>query len=133
HNTDTTLNKIQSNRCQSIEQIAKDLIDLNDSKFTETIEQIKRIYNVNEEIMVYSRGNQKGEIFSSYLQLKAVEFLNTGFYKKNTSIQAIMTKIIELEKDISSLKKDKTNLTAHIRSLSMQLVRARDTKRRYIS
>ncbi|RIB27344.1 hypothetical protein C2G38_2160854 [Gigaspora rosea] len=33
-----------------------------------------------------------------------------------------MTKIIELEKDISSLKKDKTNLTAHIRSLSMQLL-----------
>ncbi|CAG8778224.1 12938_t:CDS:2, partial [Gigaspora rosea] len=68
--------------------------------------------------------------FSSCLQLKAMKFFNAGFYKKNTSIT---TKIIELEKEISSLKKNKINLITHIQLLSIQVVHAKNTKRRYIS
>ncbi|CAG8767886.1 132_t:CDS:2, partial [Dentiscutata erythropus] len=128
---DTTLNKIQSNRYQSIEQIVKDLIDLNDSKFTETIEQIKRIYNVNEE-----SEQQRNELINKIQNLPTNQVSRASYLfqvMKNTSIQAITTKIIELEKEISFLKKDKINLTAHIRSLSIQVVHARDTKKRYIS
>ncbi|RIB29942.1 hypothetical protein C2G38_2154176 [Gigaspora rosea] len=59
-----------------------------------------------------------------------MKFFNAGFYKKNTSIT---TKIIELEKEISSLKKNKINLITHIQLLSIQVVHAKNTKRRYIS
>ncbi|CAB4406048.1 unnamed protein product [Rhizophagus irregularis] len=62
--------------------------------------------------MVYSKGDRKGEILSPHLQIKAVEFLNSGLYKKESSTQAMEDKIKELEKENLQLKKDKAKLSS---------------------
>ena len=58
------------------------------------------------QTMVYSKGDRKGEILSPHLQIKAVEFLNSGLYKKESSTQAMEDKIKELEKENLQLKKN---------------------------
>ncbi|CAB4399465.1 unnamed protein product [Rhizophagus irregularis] len=61
--------------------------------------------------MVYSKGDQKGEILSPHLQIKAVEF-------QESSTQEMEDKIKELEKENLQLK-----------NLSMQVVQAKKEKR----
>ncbi|PKC56929.1 hypothetical protein RhiirA1_473281 [Rhizophagus irregularis] len=75
--------------------------------------------------MVYSKGDQKGEILSPYLQIKAVEFFNSGLYKKRSFTQAVEDKIKELEKENLQLKKNRAKLSSCIHSFSTQVVQAK--------
>src|SRR5688500_18813258 len=85
------------------------------------------------QIMVYSKGDQKGEILSQYLQTKAIEFLNSGLYKKEPSYQVMKNKIKKLEKENLCLKKNQAKSRSRIHSLSVQVSKAKCARRRQTS
>ncbi|CAG8497842.1 12725_t:CDS:2 [Dentiscutata erythropus] len=102
------LDNIQSHRHQIIKQVIKDFNDLNDDDFNLMIKQIKEIreiYRINNEA-----GKQKGEIYSTYLQLKAAEFINSELYKK-TSLR-----IQSLSMQVTCAKKKQKKHISKIRS-----------------
>lgn len=135
-----SLNNLSDNDFSAIVNQVKGLSKYSEKKRNDLINKI-RCLPANQissachlfQIMVYSRREQEGVIISPYLQNKAMEFLNSGLYQKESFIQEMKSKIKELEKENLHLNKDKANLNSRIHSLSMQVIQARNAKRKQIS
>ncbi|CAG8804563.1 17091_t:CDS:1 [Racocetra persica] len=85
------------------------------------------------QTMLYSQGNHKGEIVSTYLQNKACEFIDISLYKNNhnIAINALKLKNKNLRQENRRLKRYKSSFTT--RSLSVRIARAKQFKRKQIS
>ncbi|CAJ0848327.1 2915_t:CDS:2, partial [Entrophospora sp. SA101] len=83
--------------------------------------------------MTYDKGNHRGEIYSSYIQKKAKEFVNSSIYKQSSSMSSIQEKISEMETKIHKIEKEKENTDLQLRSLKMKEVKAKETKKNHVS
>ncbi|CAJ0871357.1 4407_t:CDS:2 [Entrophospora sp. SA101] len=83
--------------------------------------------------MRYDKGNHCGEIYSSYIQKKAKEFVNNSIYKQASSISSIQEKISGMETKIYKMEKKKEITDLQLRSLKMKEVKAKEAKKNNIS
>ncbi|KAF0488689.1 hypothetical protein F8M41_022194 [Gigaspora margarita] len=84
------------------------------------------IYLLNN--IVYTKGKNIGELFSPYLQKKALNFLEKGIYKQNSDAIYLIQKIKELETKNNNLTKELKKLKKEIHSLKMKEVKANQAK-----
>ncbi|CAG8796277.1 11069_t:CDS:1, partial [Dentiscutata erythropus] len=83
--------------------------------------QIPRIENLINS-MTYSKDKSKNEILSSYLQNKAIEFVNSGLFKHYSSANSVQDKIKQLETENNKLAKLVEKSNNELRSFYMKVV-----------
>jgi len=70
--------------------------------------------------MRYDKGNHCGEIYSSYIQKKAKEFVNTGIYKQYPSISSMQETVNRMKTKIHNMEKQKNITDLQLRSFRMK-------------
>jgi hypothetical protein len=85
------------------------------------------------ETMTYSGGKREGQIFSPYLINKAKTFIVETLNKQKFSITEMQRKITSLKRENRILQQEKENTNYRVRSLTMKVVKGKETKARYIN
>ena len=88
----------------------------------------QRLYTV-----FHNEINYCGEIYSSYIQKKAKEFVNSNIYKQSSSMSSIQERISDMETKIHRMEKQKNTTNLQLRSLIMKEAKAKEIKKNHIS
>ncbi|CAG8753020.1 36453_t:CDS:2, partial [Racocetra persica] len=140
---------IKDNLRMMLDYLIPIFTQLNDDKFSSIIEEIINtrktniciqrklldlliliFFQLNDDDLVL---DNKGEIISTYLQKKAHEFVDASLYKPNNTIGSLELKNKNLNYKIQSLKRNKFTTNALLRSFSIKVARAKNSKQKQIS
>ncbi|CAG8677198.1 8254_t:CDS:2, partial [Dentiscutata erythropus] len=130
------LHKIKNNPSTMLNHIIPVFVQLNDNDFNSAIKQIyQQIFDASTlfQTMTYSRGIHKGKIISTHLQKKALKFVDSGLYKHHYTINTLESRSKFFKKEIRQFEKNRLSLNTKVHSLSMQLVKAKQSKKKQIS
>ncbi|CAG8821439.1 38938_t:CDS:2, partial [Gigaspora margarita] len=155
------LHEIKNDPSAMLNHVIPAFAQLNDNDFNSAIKQICESREINTQIqrkrndmiiqicnlpdqqvlnastlfqtMTYPRGIHKGEIISTHLQKKALKFVDSGIYKHHYTINALESRFKFLKKEIRRLENNRSSLNTKVHSLSMQLVKAKQSKKKQIS
>ncbi|CAJ0896339.1 10231_t:CDS:1 [Entrophospora sp. SA101] len=130
--------EISFNEPQEIDTlIPQNKIEKKRNEFIEHVKNLPENQIINAytlfSTMRYDKGNHRGEIYSTYIQKKAKEFVNSSIYKQSSSISSIQGKISGMETKIHKMEKKKEVTDLQLRSLKMKEVKAKEAKKNNIS